>query len=138
TWFLMEVNNFDSEISERFLKFSMIDQNYGFAISQDGIYKTTNGGGAIITEVERREYVNIDEFVIKELEIFPNPVDDHIYFKNLDDENGRIVIYDIKGVVVYDQSNTNNKVNVSDLSAGQYFLNIYAENALYSSQFIKN
>ena len=57
------------------------------------------------------------------ISIFPNPVKDILYIKNIDYTNTPIAIYDISGrLIKTEKLNDNTSVNVSNLSPGMYFL----------------
>lgn len=61
-----------------------------------------------------------------EIRIYPNPVSDQLYIDNdLDIE--RIIIVDINGRKLLIQNGRTNSINVSGLSKGIYFMNIYIE-----------
>ena len=60
------------------------------------------------------------------IDLYPNPVKDYLYFKNLD-EDALISIYDISGKKVFNETNQSNRINVGFLSKGVYFIKIEQE-----------
>jgi photosystem II stability/assembly factor-like uncharacterized protein len=139
TWFLMEINNGDSEISKVFLEFSMVDENIGYGISNNGIYKTTNGGGEPISELTFVPYafVQIDELGAKEFSIYPNPVGDFINVQSFAVNGNHIEIFDMAGQLVFSETVQSTQIDVSKLAAGQYNVRLYSENGNYSTSIIK-
>ncbi len=68
--------------------------------------------------------------------MYPNPATDFITIDS--NENGNYTIVDIMGAVVAEGSVDNNKVNVSSLNNGTYFVNFTTENGVYQGRFVKN
>ena len=67
--------------------------------------------------------------------IYPNPTSDFLLFKNINE--GSLVINDMSGRVVMREVVKQGRVDVSQLSAGRYFLSIESGNASYRTKFIK-
>ncbi|WP_299681794.1 sialate O-acetylesterase [uncultured Dokdonia sp.] len=68
-----------------------------------------------------------DKFSIDDFSIYPNPVTDVVYISSKLLVNSTVVLYDITGKKVYkgEQSNKNLiKIDVSNISSGQYFVKI--------------
>lgn len=139
TWFLMQINNGDSEISKVFREFSMVDENIGYAVSNNGIYKTINGGGEPISELNLVPYAfaQIDELGVKEFSLYPNPVGDFINVQSLGVNGNHIEFFDIAGVLMLSETIQSNEIDVSKLNAGQYIVRLYSENGIYSARIIK-
>lgn len=69
-----------------------------------------------------------DTFLLNDFSIYPNPVTDVVHINSkLPVVNSTVVIYDITGRKVYDRKQSNKrfiKIDVSNLSSGQYFMQI--------------
>ena len=76
---------------------------------------------------------NIDNLTIT---MYPNPATDFITIDS--NENGNYTIVDVMGAVVAEGTVDNNKVNVSSLNNGTYFVNFTTENGVYQGRFVKN
>ena len=73
----------------------------------------------------------------RELKIYPNPTNHTIYLPQ-ELQNKRILIYDVKSALVKKVvKNSSNKLDISDLHKGVYFIQIKTEDALYHQKFIK-
>ncbi|HEY8894205.1 MAG TPA: T9SS type A sorting domain-containing protein, partial [Niastella sp.] len=72
------------------------------------------------------------------IKIFPNPVLNELRFTGEEDLTGALVkVYDFSGREVLQTRNTNNRLNVSHLSAGLYTLTIIKNGKIISGRFIK-
>lgn len=72
---------------------------------------------------------------------YPNPSSDFIYFNNTKSHSLQISVYNSIGklIIQTDVNNSNNKINVSALNNGVYFIVVSENNISLSSQkFIKN
>jgi len=138
TWFIMETDNHGSEMSQRFQEFHMIDENIGFAVSTDGIYKTTNGGGEITRALNKNELTGIEEEQeLKAFSIYPNPVKNYINFETYKGQIEKVQVYSLTGQLVFETEIIASGLDVSDLAAGQYVLKIYTESSIYSAKISK-
>ena len=68
--------------------------------------------------------------------MYPNPATDFITIDS--NENGNYTIVDVMGAVVAEGTVDNNKVNVSSLNNGTYYVNFTTENGVYQGRFVKN
>ena len=73
-----------------------------------------------------------------DMNIYPNPVKDILTIENI--ENSKIMIYDISGKTVYlKQTNTNvEKIDLSELNRGIYFITISNNDKVITKKIIKN
>ncbi|WP_066223058.1 T9SS type A sorting domain-containing protein [Formosa haliotis] len=80
--------------------------------------------------------LSVDENVIARIQLYPNPAQTTIAFKNIIDEH-RITIYNMMGQKILSKTITraNNAVNVSTLSKGMYVVSF--ENYTSNFKFIK-
>lgn len=91
------------------------------------------------------DYVNFSSvnnvtYNLENLFLFPNPVDDILYFDSeLKSGQTKILeIYSLKGELVYKRKNASNSINISDIPSGIYSLKIILSDKLYTTKFIKN
>lgn len=82
-----------------------------------------------------------DNFLSEDLSMYPIPTKDKLYIKSSTNINlTTAYIYDIRGQIIskvdFSLSNNLNSVNVSQLSAGMYFITIQSDNASTTKKFI--
>lgn len=87
----------------------------------DGYFTTTTG----IRETDLN----------KNLEIFPNPANDFITIKRPFEQELKYFIYDAQGKAV--KQETSEKIDISDLQRGLYFIRAIGEQSSYAQTFIK-
>ena len=79
--------------------------------------------------------LDINEFSLNDLNIYPNPSSDIINISsNFDDLS--FIIYDLLGKKVY-QGKTTNTINISSLNDGVYFIEFSTENKKTLRKIIK-
>jgi len=87
-------------------------------------------------------YTRIGDPILGEsLLLYPNPVRDVLNIEGeflREGESYLIRISDYTGRIVFEQYMSNNEVNISDISAGMYFLNIQSEAGNYTGKILKN
>lgn len=107
-------------------------QTERYMICQNGVQVLYGNCIKTTEDIESRSYSN-------EISFFPNPAYDLLNFSGLKIENKYgIVITDILGKKVKETEINNNQVEVSTLTNGIYYLNIYkGKELLYKSKFIK-
>jgi hypothetical protein len=75
------------------------------------------------------------------IKLYPNPVNDILSISTSHVSISNVEVVDINGRIVKSVSSNNSfdsKINVSDLSAGVYIINIYSENNKTTKKFVKN
>ncbi len=86
-----------------------------FVGSVNKIYYLENNGGVLSSnEINKGQ----------KLSVYPNPVNDIIYFDVANNEKSNIVISDLSGKIVLDINTNNNKIDISHLQGGVYVLKI--------------
>ena len=84
----------------------------------------------------------VDDFVKSEFNIFPNPVKNIVSINNFSNINIKTVsITDLNGRIVRNQTYnniTNVEMNISDLAAGVYMMNIASDKGTTTKKIIKN
>jgi uncharacterized protein (TIGR02145 family) len=78
----------------------------------------------------------LSESVQKLWEIFPNPANTILFFRNLPD-NASVTIYDAQGNVLINRRITNNQVDISSLDNGIYIINIKADKNTMTQKLLK-
>jgi len=79
----------------------------------------------------------VEKLTSRELKIYPNPTNRTIYLPQ-ELQNKKILIYDVKGAMVKKVvKNSGNKLDISDLQKGVYFIQIKTNDALYHQKFVK-
>lgn len=68
--------------------------------------------------------------------IYPNPTTDNLYINQINNLT-KVEIINMNGQLVLTKENNLEKVNVSRLHSGMYFLKVYTENGSSSKKFIK-
>lgn len=88
------------------------------SVSCSGNNTNNNGCAAVL---------NIDDYQLSQINIFPNPTSDYISFSNL--ENNRFKLYSILGKeMTFQFSEQTQQLNISHLHSGIYLLEILGEN----------
>lgn len=76
------------------------------------------------------------EFNVNDIFIFPNPVED-ILTIDFNENINKIEIYDYLGRLIIDKKIHNNKIDLSEISKGNYAIKLYSEEKVISKKFIK-
>jgi hypothetical protein len=72
------------------------------------------------------------------LQLYPNPVHNELRLRSEEDLTGALInVYDFSGRMLLSTRNTNNRLNVSQLSAGVYSVTIIKNGKIISGRFIK-
>ncbi len=74
--------------------------------------------------------------LLNTISIYPNPVKDILHFQTKENVL-KIEIYDVAGRILSSKSIIENKVNLSELSTGNYFLKVYTEKGIMNTKIIK-
>lgn len=70
--------------------------------------------------------------------IFPNPSGSYINIQCQEANNeASVLIYDLCGQLLIQQSLKNNKIDISNLSKGSYIMKLYSDNCIYVRPFVK-
>jgi hypothetical protein len=113
------------------------DHIYIDAVTVTGISGArTNGNSDLIKELS----VNHNEIEIDELTLAPNPVNDVLSIRSLD-EMTNIKVYSASGQLVHQASLFNSKehlLNVQEFNNGLYILSIETVDEILTKRFIKN
>lgn len=72
----------------------------------------------------------------EDIVIYPNPVQDKLFFRNID-EDSEILIYNLNGELLIKKYNTLNYIEVKDLYSGIYIIKIYSSQKVITKRFCK-
>lgn len=133
TWFNTGADNLGTGMSIHFDVVQMVNDSVGFAISNDGIYKTTNAGG----DGDLVEFLSIEESEISELSVYPNPVKDILSFGHKNMAFSNCYIFDSSGKLLLSKDLSDNQVDVSSLNSGTYWILVVFDKNQFRSQFVK-
>ncbi len=78
----------------------------------------------------------ISETFQKTIEMYPNPANTIVYFKNLP-KNASISIFDLNGRKVKSYIPADTQINISDLASGIYSVQITSDNKVFTKKLIK-
>ncbi len=80
-----------------------------------------------------------DESFVESLDVYPSPVTDilNVNIKIKDGIEYQVFVSDIMGKPVTTISQNTNFINVANLSAGMYFINVKTDNGLFTHKFTK-
>lgn len=87
--------------------------------------------------VTEGQTLSVNGFLSEDILIYPNPSKDYIYFKNIDLQEGTLLIHNINGQRIFNFKSVENKVNIRALQSGTYILSFQKEQRLYQKKFIK-
>ena len=91
-----------------------------------------------ITVIEaENETLNLSDFTLNKTLVYPNPVKDFLHIKT-DNKVDSISIFKMNGLIVYEGSLVDDKIDLSTLSSGIYFVKIEVENQSTIKKLIKN
>jgi hypothetical protein len=74
--------------------------------------------------------------LLNTISVYPNPVKDMLHFQTKE-KVMKVEIYDVAGRIVSSKSIIENKINVSELKVGNYFLKVYTEKGIMHTKIIK-
>ncbi len=107
---------------------SFANDTVGYAIGDVNIYKTTNGG--ILNNID-----DVSDAI--SLFFFPNPAKDFIAIKKENNLIEKITIYDTYGKIIQEIYETFDKINISGLSNGIYFISAIHNKGICTQKIIK-
>lgn len=66
---------------------------------------------------------------------YPNPVNNYIYLKNI--EQGEYRIFDVHSNIISQRNFDNSQINIFEINPGIYFLMIISDNKMFTTKFVK-
>ena len=131
-------------IDEDCYEFSIIDTggNGGNVISlkdhEGNVIYETNGNYRTneITKFYSDGILGISENLLENIAIYPNPASTVLNINNA--KNANIQVFDILGKTIFSQENisVNERINISNLENGTYFIKISMDNAVTTKKFL--
>lgn len=110
----------------------------GFSFSSDGNLTSNNGGKDFWIVKLEPDPLSINDFQQDSIKIYPNPTNSilNIGLSN-NDQIDKILVIDISGKIIIEETKNLNSINTSKLENGLYFLIVISNNKRYKSKFIK-
>lgn len=110
----------------------------GFSFSSDGDLTSNNGSKDFWIVKLEPDQLSTNNFQQDSIKIYPNPTSSilHIELSN-SDQIDKILVIDVSGKIIVEESKNFNSINTSTLENGIYFLTIISKNIRYKSKFIK-
>jgi hypothetical protein len=149
TIFTIDSSNHVSESAFRQVKIALgqyTGQNIiiGFTTSWDNVMTSVDYDNFFVVDSVNATFNETFSGEENKLEIYPNPVSNYLNIINLKQENNKLglSILDISGKKIRDIKSktigTSLSVDVADLTAGIYFIQISTEHKVIQGKFIKN
>jgi len=82
-------------------------------------------------------FLDVVDYSLDSKLIYPNPTTDFIHISEVNLNNATALIFDINGKKVSNYAVENDRINVTKLASGTYFLNIQEGNKTFKHKFIK-
>jgi photosystem II stability/assembly factor-like uncharacterized protein len=138
TWYYTEIDNFLTGMSKSLTDISFVNDTLGYGISNDGIYKTTNGGGTSQGQVNFWDFDLGTSDAELNISIYPNPATDILTLETNGIQINAIEIYSLFGQLIMSKNISNNQtIDLSDLSAGVYIVAIHTEHGTFKKRLVK-
>jgi hypothetical protein len=99
--------------------------------------QSSNGNWSLYGRPEFTTTLSNEDVVFKNFNMYPNPVEDVLYFSIQNNTIERLTLVDINGRVVMEASNKIKSLNVSNISTGFYLLQIKTPLGSISKKIIK-
>ncbi len=107
---------------------SAIDADGNGAKSGDNLYTTSSS-------LSFATVSGLESLAARQIALYPNPASDYIYIENMPQDVIGFRIYDVQGKLIQ-QPAFLNKVDVSQLQEGLYFLQLQTKEELLTKQFL--
>ncbi len=115
-------------------------QSFGVCIQDSLVLLSGLQKGVAVLYYDSTGTVGINSVpTVNQLKVFPNPAQDFVTIETNNLQFNRIKIFNIKGKLVkqIDQNNLTGKLNISDLSGGQYIFSFETTDKVISQKIIK-
>jgi hypothetical protein len=138
SWFLQNTGDSLGYSTSLIRTISGINNDTCFAHSERHIYKTINAGGTLGQQVGFLfETTGIIDEKLSNNILFPNPTSQSIRVTNIP-PNSMFKIINLQGITIMESNfNLENEIDVSQLSIGVYFIQMYSGNNIRTAKFIK-
>jgi hypothetical protein len=87
--------------------------------------------------VKNQGFVGIEEQVIQQQLIYPNPTNGLLYLKNIT-QFERFAIFDAVGKLMLSVNNTAQTIDLSSFSSGIYFYQLETKDGIFNGKILKN
>ena len=88
----------------------------------------------MIFDPNKKSTESVNDFITEKISVYPNPTSGMIYIDS--DKSFDAVIYNYQGQVVLRRNNNDGQIDLSDLTAGIYFLEIREHNNVMIEKII--
>ena len=115
------------------------DCEYAFGDTPEQRYmgEWSDGTSVVELQVEPANLLEVNFESKTDLEFFPNPVADYLYFKSTDNTLMNFEIYNIKGSLLLKGNIDKNKIDLSELKYGFYIVKIETNHSIKYAKFVK-
>jgi photosystem II stability/assembly factor-like uncharacterized protein len=138
TWYFTEIDNFFTGMSKSLTDISFVNDTLGYGISNDGIYKTTNGGGTSQGQVNFWDFDLGTSDAELNISIYPNPATDILTLETNGIQINAIEIYSLFGqLLISDKISDQEIIDVSYLKSGVYIVSIISAQGTLKKRLIK-
>ena len=109
-----------------------------FVYIDDVVISGCTGTATLLRSQVRITDAGEKDNLFENLQVFPNPANKIINFKNIiaDDGNTLVKVYDVTGKILIEKNISENRLDVSRLGNGFYLIRIFQKGKVYSSKFV--
>lgn len=125
-----EVENVDTPL---YIYGSDVEETVTFAVMTNCENNESELSEEISVEIK---YQDIKEYEDR-FEFYPNPIDDYLYITTEENIN-KIEIYNIMGVMILEKDSISNKIDLSKLNNGIYFIKIKTDKGTIVNRIVKS
>lgn len=150
-YWIVKINNSGTLIWEKTMGGSEIDTASNIILSSDGGFVVTGNSNSLNGDITAGNSI-YDFWIVKlssetlsilddnknKISVFPNPAK-NILNINLNNNLSleKIIVTDMVGKILIDQTSNSNQINTEDLSVGTYLIQVFSGEYKYLSKFIK-
>lgn len=146
SWYSTTIDDLGTGMQLGFRELFFVNDTLGYAISADGIYKTSNGGGSAGNLINFYNYdLGVSSYLNGKIHLFPNPAENQLYisFVNHQTQSDQLLeVHDLQGKLIDSWMGTSNEntyiLDVSGYEAGTYILKLSSEEESVSRKFVVN
>lgn len=139
----IEKTNINSTIGVSQIEGITLINDQKYFLSREKVNTVFNGFPIVLTQKLYRfdngsfTVLDINEYTISSLKIFPNPTQEILYINGIDIK--QITVIDLNGKILIDQKKSSNQIFIKELITGTYILKIVStNNTIITKNFIKN
>lgn len=111
--------------------------NYEIVPDGDGL-KLTIGGATFGQAVFRNYLLNLTDFELKKIKIYPNPTKSLLFINSQNEKIVKVNLLNTQAQCILSVENDFQSIDLSDLPSGIYMIRIFTNNEIFSERIIKN